>query len=347
MAWSPDASHPLDRPKLASVLDEQLGRAIALAQDRRYDEAVILLETALEAEPNNAAMLAQLAFCQLRRHQPQLALAEIDKAQATEGVTARTARLRGDALNALKRYAQARDAYREADALGDRTSWCLVQLARCSLRLNDLEGARGAGSRAVERDPDDAAAWALLGAVASRSGNHPEAQAAYQRAHDLKPTDGYIYAQLIGCRLSQLEPDERRREVELLLKSAGSDSPHLLQLLARIQSELGDAAAAAASWRKSRGRRGGKGASAYSLRMEGFALKKAGNLSEAAALLRESLMLEPENVIAFQGYVRLQQERGATGELRETLRDLLPLAGSRRGAVHGELRKLPSEGESG
>lgn len=323
---------------------DRLARAFSLTQERRYDEAVILLEAVLETEPANSAALTQLAFCQLRRRQPQLALLELDKAESVDGVTARTARMRGDALTSLRRYREARTAYREADALGDRTSWNLVQLARCCLRLNDLDDASAAAARAVERGPDDHAAWVVMGDVAARAGDVAEAEAAYKRATELKPGDGYPYARMIECRLLQLESQDRKREVELLLKSTGGDNPHLLQLLARLQGELGDAAAAAAAWRKSR-RRAGRTGNAYALRMEGFALKKAGSLPEAAAVLRESLLMEPENVIAFQGYVRLQQERGAIGELRETLQELLPIAGSRRGAVRGELRKLPSEGE--
>jgi len=323
---------------------DRLARAFSLSQERRYDEAVILLESVLEAEPANSAALTQLAFCQLRRRQPQLALLELDKAESVDGVTARTARMRGDALTSLRHYREARTAYREADALGDRTSWNLVQLARCCLRLNDLEDARAVAVRAVERGPDDHAAWVVLGDVAVRAGDVAEAETAYKRATELKPGDGYAYARMIECRLLQFEPEDRKREVELLLKSTGGDNPHLLQLLARLQGELGDPAAAAAAWRKSR-RRAGRAGNAFALRMEGFALKKAGSLPEAAAVLRESLLMEPENVIAFQGYVRLQQERGAIGELRETLQELLPIAGSRRGAVHGELRKLPSDGE--
>jgi len=329
---------------LGSLQTDRLARAFSLTQERRYDEAVILLESVLEAEPASSAALTQLAFCQLRRRQPQLALLELDKAESVDGVTARTARMRGDALTSLRRYREARTAYREADALGDRTSWNLVQLARCCLRLNDLEDARAVAVRAVERGPDDHAAWVVLGDVAVRAGDVAEAETAYKRATELKPGDGYAYARMIECRLLQFEPEDRKREVELLLKSTGGDNPHLLQLLARLQGELGDPAAAAAAWRKSR-RRAGRAGHAYALRMEGFALKKAGSLPEAAAVLRESLLMEPENVIAFQGYVRLQQERGAIGELRETLQELLPIAGSRRGAVHGELRKLPSDGE--
>jgi hypothetical protein len=36
----------------------------------------------------------------------------------------------------------------------------------------------------------------------------------------------------------------------------------------------------------------------------------------------------------------MQHERGATEELRQALQSLLPVAAGRRGAVHGELRRL-------
>jgi hypothetical protein len=42
----------------------------------------------------------------------------------------------------------------------------------------------------------------------------------------------------------------------------------------------------------------------------------------------------------FQNFVRLQRKRGELDELRATLEELVPLAGGRRGAVYGELRKL-------
>jgi hypothetical protein len=46
-------------------------------------------------------------------------------------------------------------------------------------------------------------------------------------------------------------------------------------------------------------------------------------------------------VILFRTYVSLQRQRGELDELRQTLQELLPIAGARKGAVYGELRKLP------
>ena len=44
----------------------------------------------------------------------------------------------------------------------------------------------------------------------------------------------------------------------------------------------------------------------------------------------------------FRTYVGMQRRREALDELRQTLQDLLPVAGRRRGPVYGELRKLES-----
>ena len=321
---------------LAQLQEDRLNRALALRREGRLDEAVILLESLLVDQPANPLALAHLAHCQLRRGQPQVALAELGKAEAAGGATSFTARVRGDALYRLARYGPARDAYREADALGDRTAWPLAQLARSCLRLRDIEGARGAAARAVEREPGAAAAWVVLGDVSARAGDVAGAEAAFARAHEIDAGDGYAYARLIESRLLQLEPEQRRREVELLLRSTGRDNRFLLQVLARLQGQLGDQAAAASAWRSSR--QGGD--NLYAQKMEGYALRRAGQLDQAAALMHACLLRDPEDVILFRTYVRMQRERGALDELRRALSELLPVAGSRRGAVMGELRKL-------
>ena len=58
-------------------------------------------------------------------------------------------------------------------------------------------------------------------------------------------------------------------------------------------------------------------------------------------LLRDVLLEDPADVILFRTYVSLQRQRGELGELRQTLQEMLPIAGPRKGAVYGELRKLP------
>jgi hypothetical protein len=76
--------------------------------------------------------------------------------------------------------------------------------------------------------------------------------------------------------------------------------------------------------------------------MHGFALRKAGRLDEAAAVLGACLVETPDDLILFRTYVGMQRGRGAIEELRETLERALPGAESRRGAFFGELRKLPA-----
>jgi hypothetical protein len=76
--------------------------------------------------------------------------------------------------------------------------------------------------------------------------------------------------------------------------------------------------------------------------MQGFALRKAGRLDEAASILGACLVETPDDLILFRTYVGLQRSRGAIEELRQTLEQALPGAGSRRGAFFGELRKLPA-----
>lgn len=319
----------------------QLERALELKRSGRLDEAVIVLEALLADEPRNAFALASLAQIQLRRRRPADALAELDKAEAAGGATAFTARVRGDALYRLNRYREAARAYEEADALGDREAWPMVQLARCRLRDNDLDGARDAASRALEREPESAAAWVVQGDVALRAGDQAQAEERFQRAHELAPDDQYAYARLVEARLLQLEPEERGRELEVLLRTRGRENRFLGGALARLRRDLGDDAGAAAAWRRTRP----SGNDLFARAQEGYALRRAGKLDEAAVLLRDVLLEDPTDVILFRTYVSLQRQRGELDELRQTLQELLPIAGARKGAVYGELRKLPAAAE--
>jgi tetratricopeptide (TPR) repeat protein len=315
----------------------QLERALELKRSGRLDEAVIALEALLADEPRNAQALAHLAHIQLRRRRPADALTELEKAEAAGGATAFTARVRGDALYRLGRHRDAAAAYEEADALGDRDAWPLAQLARCRLRENDLDGARDAAARAVEREPEAAAGWVAQGEVAFRAGEPALAEERFRRAHELAPDDQYAYARLVEARLLQLEPEERGRELEVLLRSSGRENRFLGAALARLRRELGDDAGAAAAWRRTRR----SGDDRFARAQEGYALRRAGRLDEAAVLLRDVLLEDPADVILFRTYISLQRQRGELDELRQTLQDLLPIAGLRKGAVYGELRKLP------
>lgn len=310
--------------------------ALELKRSGRLDEAVIALEGALARSPSNPVALAHLAEVQLRRRRLVDAADALERAEALAGTTAFTARVRGDLRYREQRWKEAARCYADADVLGDRGTWSLVQLARCHLRLNEIEAARGAASRAAERDAADAAPWVVLGEVALREGRQDDAVHLLEQAHERAPGDEFAYAKLIEARVLRLPVEDRQREVEVLLRTHEKGNRHLIGVLAKLRSESGDDRQAAEAWGERRKLHGDP----FARKMEAYALRKAGDLEQAAALFRVCLLADPEDLILFRTYVHLQRSRGALDELRSTLEELVPLAGSRRGAVYGELRKL-------
>jgi tetratricopeptide (TPR) repeat protein len=313
-----------------------LDGALQLKRSGDLEGAVIALEAVLGERSSDPIALAHLADTQIKRGRLEEARAALDRAEAEAGTTVFTSRLRGDLHYKAGRWAEAAGGYQDAVTLGDRNTWSLVQLARCRLRVGDLDGAQGAASQAVERDPDSSSAWVALGDVALSANRRDEAEARYQRAHELAPADQWAYAKLVEARLMKLAPEKRDREVEVLLKTTGRGNKHLVGVVARLRSQQGDEDAAAHAW----GRQAQAG-DLYARKQQGFALRKAGRLDEAAAVLGPCLLAEPEDRYVFSSYVSLQTRRGAFEELRAVLQDALPRAGSRRGAYYGALRKLP------
>ncbi|MDQ2727965.1 MAG: tetratricopeptide repeat protein [Actinomycetota bacterium] len=316
---------------------EDLNEAQRRKQAGDLDGAVLAIEAVLEGRRAHPAALTQLAEVQLRRGRLEEAEEALDRAEDTAGTTAASARLRGDVRYRRKQWGEAARCYQDADALGDRGIWALVQLGRCRMRLGDTDGARGAAARAVERDGAASPAWVLLGDLARRDEHLEDAESMYARAHDVAPGDQWAYAKLVETRLLALPEDRRARQVEVLLKSSGRDNRHLLGVLARLRSERGDEEQAANDWATAAHQHGDR----FARKMQGFALRRAGKLDEAAAVLGSCVLEDPQDLVLFRTYVHLQRSRGALEELRGTLEDLIPRAGSRRGAVYGELKKLP------
>ena len=309
-----------------------------LKREGHLDGAIIAIEAVLGRHSSHPPALAQLADIQLRRGRLEEAAEALDRAEAEGGTVSYTARLRGDLAYRRRQWADAARSYQDADILGDRFAWTLVQLGRARLRLGDVDGARGAAARAVERDGSSAPAWVLLGDVERRQGQLEEAEARYATAHERAPADQWAYAKLVEVRLLRLPPQRREREIAVLLKTGGRENPHLAGVLARLRSEQGDDEQAAEVWRD-RARSHGD---FYARKMHGFALRRAGRLDEAASVLGQCVLEDPNDLVLFRTYLHLQRKREKLDELRRTLEDLLPLAGSRRGAVYGELRKLPA-----
>jgi len=196
-----------------SALDD----ALALKRSGHLDATVIALEAVLAETPSHPVALAHLAEVQIKRRRLADASEALDRAEKSAGTSAFTARLRGDIAYQQQRWDEASQAYGNATALGEKGIWTLVSQARCRLKLHDLDGARGAASRAVERDPNSSHGWVMLGDIALDNGDLAEAESMYQRAHERAPGDKWAYAKLVKVRLLQLAPDRRQKEVSVLL----------------------------------------------------------------------------------------------------------------------------------
>lgn len=316
----------------ASDLDDALRHRRA----GNLDAAVIALESVLGRSPGHGLALAHLAEVQLKRNRLEEAAGALERAESATGTTRFTAGVHADLCYKQGRWHDAARHYQDAVALGDRSSWPLVRLGQCRLRVGDLDGARGAAQQAAEREPDTAAPWVLLGDIAGKDQRPDDAEAMYERAHERDPANQWAYARLVEARLLRLPPERREREVQVLLKTTGRDNRHLVGVLARLRSQQGNQDQAAEAW----GERAVTG-DLFARKQEGFALRKAGRLEEAAAVLGACLAADPEDRYVFSSYVSLQKERGAFDELRHALEEALPRAGSRRGAYYGALRKLP------
>ena len=315
-----------------------IDEAIRLKKAGAWDAAVIALEGVLSQAPDNPVALSHLAETQLRRGRPDDAAAALDRAEAITGTTKLTAKLRGDLHYKAQRWPEAARAYQDSDALGDRSAWPLIQLARCRLHLGDLDGARDAATQALERDEASAPAWALLGDVARRGDSWDDAEVAFGRALQHSPEDQWTYAKLVEVRVLRLPAEKRAREIEVLMKSTGKGNAHLLGVLARLRREQGDDDQAAEIWHQARLQSG----SLHDRKQEGFALRRAGRLDEAATILGDCLAEDPQDLVLYKTFVHLQRQRGALDDLRRTLADLAPRAGSLKGPMYGELRKLQS-----
>ena len=213
----------------------------------------------------------------------------LERAEAVAGTTAFTARIPGDLRYRERRWREAARCYADADVLGDRGTWSLVQLARCHLRLDELEAARGlrrerwSGTRPTRPPWSSWARWRCATAVRttpSTTSSGPTSARTGRRV---------AYAKLIEARVLRLAPEDREREVEVLLRSHDQGNRHLLGVLARLRTQGGDDRQAAETWGARRKLHGDP----YARKMEAYALRKAGDLEQAAVLFRPAFSRTP------------------------------------------------------
>jgi tetratricopeptide (TPR) repeat protein len=142
-----------------------IGRGQALMDLQREGEALASFEAAVKADPSLTDLQARVAVLRLSATQDLLA-------RATAAVEA-------------GKWDAARVAYQQAIAASPDSPFLYRDLASVELRDGRPDTAAEQARRAIELDPTDARAYALLGQVLDQQGDAAAALAAYEKARSL------------------------------------------------------------------------------------------------------------------------------------------------------------------
>ncbi len=139
-------------------------------------------------------------------------------------LTAQLARLAGE-------KAVASEAFGRLGNLRTDDPMPLIQQARVLLSMRDHEGAATVGKEAIERDPENAEGWHVVGRARLNQGNLAEAIEMFERAVEINPEHGYALNNLgFAC----LRANENEKALEALKRAA-----ELLPHVAYVHNNLG------------------------------------------------------------------------------------------------------------
>lgn len=203
---------------------------LCLFQKQELDQALMMVQTALELDRDNPAFLDSLGLIHVssgavqsalppllqsierdpNRPKPYIHLGDAlkilgrwDDAATAYQMALERDRTSASAWNGLgnirveqNRLVDAVDCYRETVALlpGETAPW--INLGRTLADLGDLDGSDQAFFRARELNPKDAELFVMWGAVLHENNRSDEALTAYQRALQINPTHARAYYNL-------------------------------------------------------------------------------------------------------------------------------------------------------
>lgn len=223
-----------DRGMLAAHL--MLGRAYLQQGDLAAAESSLREAMKLGIDP--AEVATSLARIYLLQGRPQLVLDSVSAQGLPPAVRAEVLTLRGTALVALGRGAEASESFAQARATNPASPGPLV--AEVSLRLagGDAAGAQALAELAVELGPEVAATYNARGSVFHAVGDLAQALRDYERALDLQP--GLVDARVASAGILL---DLGRADEALAVLDGGDGStpePRVAYLRAVIADGRGD-----------------------------------------------------------------------------------------------------------
>jgi len=170
-----------------------IDKAISLHRAGRLEDARLLYERILAAEPGNASVWHFLGVLQHQSGNSDLGAASITRALDLDPRYADACNNLGNLYRETHQYDSALGAYERAVAIapGHADAWNNIGVMRSG--RGEYVEAENAYARAVEIDPRHVAAWQNRGSLAARVDKFEASIAAYRQALALRPSDNSAF----------------------------------------------------------------------------------------------------------------------------------------------------------
>jgi tetratricopeptide (TPR) repeat protein len=205
----------------------------------RYAEAVVLLQRAIQADPQALRPRCQLALALLNRGQRSQALRAADEAVLIDPTSEWPHRLRSIILCRMGKRRLGLAAAREAARLAPMLPEALYALASAELANGQTRPARQSAERLRMLAPDRAFSYQMLGLIALKERKFKEAEAHFRRAIELNPLT-WQYMNNLGLALQgqgkKQEAIERFHDAARLDPTAETTRKNLARAVARYGS---------------------------------------------------------------------------------------------------------------
>lgn len=210
------------------------GRVAQLRELRRYDDAEREARQALAADPQDAALLVELAAVLLAAHRDVDGLAAADAALATAPHAERAHRVRAVILSRLGRHDEALRSGFASVGLAPEEPFAALGYAVVLQQAGRLRDALAVARRAVELAPEEPAMHVRLADIASVLGDRTLARQAYAETLRLDPQHAVARHDLAVLDLAGRRPAEALRG----LVEAGRMDPSIPEVLGNVAAVL-------------------------------------------------------------------------------------------------------------
>ena len=221
-----EATAPPGKSLSIGTASDHYHLALAHSMAGRIDEAIVEFRRSLGINPDQKDANTGLGLMLLEQHQPESALAYLQRAVELDPEDPVTLMRLGWAHEKMERYAEARKIFEQAVSLDSSLVEGYTSLARIVSTDGEHERAIALLQRAIELRPNDARTHFNLGVAFVNSGDFPRAAQAYERVIEISPTHtrAHLYLSDIYVKLGRTAESKalERKARELTLAEGQS-----------------------------------------------------------------------------------------------------------------------------